>query len=262
MSNEVENKNLTMDDMNESTDRTDHQTTTTEVTQTEKPEGNIRSIKEFAIRKQMKLILKKAKEGKVGSTIVRHTALCLSITLFVAFYVDFGLDIAAVVEYHNQTEKLGDLFWIGQIVSLVLPPIIMAIYWAWETKRDTKIRSFMAIVPLGIFYEIFFPIAALLHVWPKLRGHEASEPDINRIVRLTTVQIIFENLPQTCLSWTYMMNKNDFSYGIPFFVGISSLVHLTWQFVAMVTSWCNKKTTNEDSDENQEMVPNSVNRSP
>jgi len=260
MTNEVENKNLTMDDMKESTDCTDHQTTTTEIKQTGKPQ-DIRSKKELAIRKQMKLILKKAKERKIGSIIVRHTALCFAITLFVAFYVDFGLDIAAVVEYYNQKDKFGDVYWIGQIVSLVLPPIIMAFYWAWETKRDTKIRSFMAIVPLGIFYEIFFPIAALLHVWPKLRGHEASEPDINRIVRLTTVQIIFENLPQTCLSWTYMMNKNDFSYGVPFFVGISSLVHLTVQFVAMVTSWCNKKTY-DDSEENQEMVPSSVNRSP
>jgi len=203
------------------------------------PVKKILSKKEFATRKHIKLFWKKINEKNL-TPLIRNIVLSLAIIIFIAFYVDFGLNIAAVVEYYNRRETVGDVYWIGQIVSLVVPPVLMTVYWAWETRRDTKIRSFMAIVPLGIFYEIFFPIAALLHVWPKLRGHEASDPDVKRIVRLTTVQIIFENLPQTALSWSYMVH-NDFSYGVPLFVGISSLVHLAWQFVAVVTSWCNKK---------------------
>ena len=71
------------------------------------------------------------------------------------------------------------------------------------------------------------------------------------------MQIIFENLPQTALSWSYMVH-NDFSYGVPLFVGISSLVHLAWQFVAVVTSWCNKKK----DDNSEEMGLKSLNSIP
>merc|ERR1712168_1454378 len=167
----------------------------------------------------MKMVAKWIRDD-ANFAFLQPILLCGAYLMFAAFYIDFAFDIATVIEYYNNSEKTGSFYLIGQILTMVIPPLIMTVYWAWETKKDTKIRRFMAIVPLGIFYEIFFPIAALLHVWPKLRGHEASEPDINRIVRLTTVQIIFENLPQTCLSWTYMMNKNDFSSGVPFFVGI------------------------------------------
>jgi len=218
------------------------------------------------IMEETKIVAKWIKDN-VNFAILRPILVCAAYLMFIAFYIDFAFDIATVIEYYNNSEKIGSFYWIIQILTLVIPPLIMTVYWAWETKKDTKIRRFMAIVPLGIFYEIFFPIAALLHLYPCLKGHEASEPDVGRVVRLTTVQVFFENLPQSILSWMYLQTtgypwqQEDLTVGqqvlnwAPFIVGITSLMSLTCQSAALAVAWYSfKKKKDEDIEESAQAL--------
>jgi len=215
---------------------------------------------------EMKMVAKWIRDD-ANFAFLQPILLCGAYLMFAAFYIDFAFDIATVIEYYNNSEKIGSFYWIIQILTLVIPPLIMTVYWAWETKKDTKIRRFMAIVPLGIFYEIFFPIAALLHLYPCLKGHEASEPDVGRVVRLTTVQVFFENLPQSILSWMYLQTtgypwqQGDLTVGqqvlnwAPFIVGITSLMSLTCQSAALAVAWYSfKKKKDEDIEESAQAL--------
>ena len=117
-------------------------------------------------------------------------------------YVDLVLDIVCLKMYYEAWYR-GDIPWwyLGlQALSLVLPPILMMIYWYKKTEKESVLKRSIAIVGLGLLHALVFPVAAFLKTFPAMQGYEAArhteDQDMWRIRSLRLPTIMLEHFIQ------------------------------------------------------------------
>ena len=137
-----------------------------------------------------------------GMKVPFYVKLLFSISTTVLEYVDIVVDVVCIRTYYDawSLENLSWTYPALQLLSMVLPAILMMFYWYRKTKEDTLLPRMIAIGGLGLLHDVVFPIAALLKSYPAMRGYETANKtaieDDWRIKRLRIPQIIFENVVQ------------------------------------------------------------------
>ena len=128
---------------------------------------------------------------------LRNPCVCITyeVVRMLFSYLDQANDIFSVHTFYQDKEDIGWGFFTTQLITVILPSLIMLFWYLYVTWTDTKMRRFMAVICLGLFYPIVMPAAIFLNRLPKKRwGEKLDEKTELNIKRSRYVEVIFSNL--------------------------------------------------------------------
>ena len=97
-------------------------------------------------------------------------------------------------------ENIPHWYWILQVLSMIIPPVLLMIYWFKKTRKETQMKKLIAIAGLGLLHHLVFPVAAFFKTFPAIQGYETAKQTENedewRIRSLRSPTILVEQFIQ------------------------------------------------------------------